>query len=192
MVFTPRPATELTVAQTFNSLTDQILLVRSGQLFKLAALPVGPPGADGQDGAPGPSVELRTSDGFLQTRIEGSDTWTDLVSLAQISGATISASTGVPDNADGREGDLYINTNNGDLYQKGSSVWAVIGNITGPQGATGATGAQGPAGSGGGSFSGDQPDYSSNVSGIFVNVSSVQLPNYFSINIGPIRCIQIL
>lgn len=153
MVFTPRPATELTVAQTFNALTDQLLLVRSGQVFKLAELPVGPQGddgADGADGSPGPSVELRTSGGFLQYQVAGSDNWINLVALSDISGSSISAAPGVPDDQEGREGDLYIDTNDGELYFRGPTNWFTIGNITGPQGATGPQGEQGPSGSGGG------------------------------------------
>ena len=52
---------------------------------------------------------------------------------------------------DGKSGDVYLNTGNGDLYKK-SEAWAKIGNLKGPAGAkgdtgtTGAKGATGPAG----------------------------------------------
>ncbi|MFG1873376.1 hypothetical protein ACGFIV_00885 [Sphaerisporangium sp. NPDC049003] len=50
------------------------------------------------------------------------------------------------------DGDLYLRTSNGDLYQQQASTWALKGNIRGPQGATGpagqngADGMQGPQG----------------------------------------------
>lgn len=181
MVFTPRPATELTVAQTFNALTDQLLLVRSGQVFKLAQLPVGPQGdagADGADGSPGPSVELRTSGGFLQYQVAGSDNWINLVALSDISGSSISAAPGVPDDQEGREGDLYIDTNDGELYFRGPTNWFTIGNITGPQGEQGIQGPQGNPGSsgGGGGITDVQPDFSAgNVTGSFASLSTVEL-----------------
>ncbi len=46
-----------------------------------------------------------------------------------------------PDDDDGVDGDLYINTANGDLYQKASSTWgSALANLTGPIGETGDTG----------------------------------------------------
>ena len=70
--------------------------------------------------------------------------------------------SGVPSDALGSDGDYYLNTANGDVFQHGGSVgWNYAGNIkgatgdTGPQGAagstgaTGATGSTGPAGSNG-------------------------------------------
>lgn len=49
----------------------------------------------------------------------------------------------------GKTNDLFLETTNGDLYQKGSAGWTVITNIIGPTGATGPqglTGTTGPAG----------------------------------------------
>jgi hypothetical protein len=41
------------------------------------------------------------------------------------------------------EGDLYLDTANGDVYQVQSSAWVLVANITGPAGADGADGADG-------------------------------------------------
>jgi hypothetical protein len=48
--------------------------------------------------------------------------------------------------------DLYLNTTNGDVYQKAAGVWGVVDNITGPTGANGANGAAGAAGAAGADF----------------------------------------
>jgi len=39
------------------------------------------------------------------------------------------ASAGAPDNGDGRNGDLYLNTLNGDVYEKATDVWMLSMNI---------------------------------------------------------------
>lgn len=49
--------------------------------------------------------------------------------------------SGVPDNADGVEGDYYLNTLNGDIYTKGPSTWgSVLMTINGEDGADGTDG----------------------------------------------------
>lgn len=51
---------------------------------------------------------------------------------------------GAPLGATGIVGDWWLNTGNGDYYEKtGTSVWTLRGNLTGPQGATGAQGTAG-------------------------------------------------
>lgn len=73
-----------------------------------------------------------------------------------VDGATLASpfnfyfGTGNPASSLGTQGDVYENTNNGDLWKKLSGGWTLEDNLTGPTGATGATGATGPAGSGGG------------------------------------------
>jgi hypothetical protein len=69
------------------------------------------------------------------------------------SGSAWHQGAGAPSSGLGVDGDFYLNTANGDLYQKASGAWgAAVANITGPQGATGSqgpqgeTGPQGPAG----------------------------------------------
>jgi hypothetical protein len=63
------------------------------------------------------------------------------------SGSTWYEGAGAPASGSGADGDFYLNTANGDVYQKASGAWgAPVGNITGPQGPQGATGPTGPAG----------------------------------------------
>lgn len=58
-------------------------------------------------------------------------------------GAIWRTGSGVPSNSLGIDGDFYLNTANGAVYERVSGVYALQTNITGPAGATGATG---PAG----------------------------------------------
>jgi len=54
---------------------------------------------------------------------------------------------GVPSSGLGADGDFYLNTANGDVYQKAAGSWgAAVGNIAGPQGPQGPTGPTGPTG----------------------------------------------
>jgi hypothetical protein len=56
---------------------------------------------------------------------------------------------GAPAAGTGVVGDWYLNTTNGDVYEKtATSTWTLRGNIKGPIGDTGATGAQGATGVG--------------------------------------------
>jgi hypothetical protein len=60
------------------------------------------------------------------------------------SGSTWYEGAGAPSSGTGADGDFYLNTANGDVYQKASGAWGTaVGNIAGPQGAQGATGPQG-------------------------------------------------
>lgn len=54
--------------------------------------------------------------------------------------------TGAPQDSQGENGDLYLNTNNGDFYQKGSGTWSKKANLEGPQGPQGPKGPKGPQG----------------------------------------------
>jgi hypothetical protein len=72
---------------------------------------------------------------------------------AGLAGEAWFAGAGVPSSGVGAINDWYLNTTNGDFYEKTSgTVWTLRGNLkgpTGPQGAqgnTGATGSQGPQG----------------------------------------------
>ena len=44
-------------------------------------------------------------------------------------GATILTGTSAPADSQGKEGDVYLNTNNGDVYVKGASSWEKKGNV---------------------------------------------------------------
>jgi hypothetical protein len=58
--------------------------------------------------------------------------------------------TTVPAATLGIEGDCYLRTTTGDVYQRGATDWgAVLGNLVGPAGAPGGTGPQGAAGANG-------------------------------------------
>lgn len=67
----------------------------------------------------------------------------------QIEATQILTGSGVPNNANGTDGDLYIRSN-GDYYSKAAGVWgSPLGNLTGPQGAQGAAGTNGTNGTNG-------------------------------------------
>ena len=71
---------------------------------------------------------------------------------AGATGATWRDGAGVPDNSIGANLDYYLNTANGDVYQRQSGAYVLTGNIRGPQGiqgTAGATGATGAAGTNG-------------------------------------------
>ncbi len=44
------------------------------------------------------------------------------------------------------DGDYFLNTANGDVYQRQAGSWVLVGNLTGPQGASGSPGADGASG----------------------------------------------
>lgn len=66
-----------------------------------------------------------------------------------IDGAAWFNGSGVPSSGTGTNGDYYLDTSNGDVYQKTSGAWGIIGNIKGATGSTGPTGATGTAGTNG-------------------------------------------
>lgn len=60
------------------------------------------------------------------------------------SGGVYITGAGAPGSGTGNNGDLYVNTTNGDLYQKAAGSWgSVLLNIKGPTGAAGTNGATG-------------------------------------------------
>lgn len=82
---------------------------------------------------------------------EGSKVY-NIVGLLKSSGGGASMEflfgTAAPAAGDGKSGDIYLNTGNGDLYKK-TDAWAKIGNLKGPAGAKGDTGAKGDPGAAG-------------------------------------------
>lgn len=50
------------------------------------------------------------------------------------------AGSGIPPREIGLEGQLYLNVDNGDVYQRSDVSWLLVGNIRGPQGTGGGTG----------------------------------------------------
>lgn len=53
---------------------------------------------------------------------------------------------GPPSNTLGRDGDLYFQTDTGDVWQRQAGIYVIVANITGPEGPQGETGPQGPQG----------------------------------------------
>ena len=68
---------------------------------------------------------------------------------AGTNGATWTADAGEPNNANGNNGDLYLDTDSNNIYQKQAGAWVLITNIQGAQGEQGSQGAQGVAGTNG-------------------------------------------
>jgi hypothetical protein len=130
--------------------------------------PQGNTGAQGANGAPGekwfsgsgaPSGTLVGSivgDWYLNSATgdvyekTGSTSWTLQANIKGPQGNTGAAGTpgevwysasGAPSTATGAVGDWYINTANGDYYEKtGAAAWTLRGNLTGPQGPPGTVG----------------------------------------------------
>lgn len=65
---------------------------------------------------------------------------------ASTSGNNWLTGNGAPNNANGNDGDLYLDLDNYDFYMKASGAWSKEGNFKGVNGADGATGATGPQG----------------------------------------------
>ena len=61
-------------------------------------------------------------------------------------GRSIHTGSTRPDNAQGQNGDVFVNVLTGDLYKKDNGTWKLIGNVKGSKGDKGDTGAQGPKG----------------------------------------------
>jgi hypothetical protein len=118
-------ATAATTGTAPPSAPWQIMAQQGGQ---------GPAGATGATGATGPTGPQGTAG----TNGAPGSVWYQ--------------GTTVPSAATGINGDFYLNTTTGDVYQKASGAWGLQGNIkgatgpTGPQGIQGATGAQGTPG----------------------------------------------
>lgn len=103
----------------------------------------GTPGAQGQPGATGPQGAQGPTGSPGPTGPAGANGATGPAGQSSIwyNGA------GIPSNTLGINGDVYLNSVNGDVYKKASNVWGVaVANIKGPIGATGPTGSQGPQG----------------------------------------------
>ncbi len=61
-------------------------------------------------------------------------------------GAVWRSGSGVPSNGTGIDGDFYLRTSNGDVYERQSGTYTVVANILGPQGPQGDPGADGSTG----------------------------------------------
>jgi len=101
--------------------------------------PQGPTGATGTTGPQGPAGS---------TGATGATGPTGSTGAAGTPGEKWFSGSGAPAGATGIVGDWYLDTANGDIYEKtGTSTWTSRGNLRGPTGATGSTGSTGAPGS---------------------------------------------
>lgn len=108
-----------------------------GGLLKGETGATGPQGAKGDTGDTGPAGPQG---------IQGPTGATGAAGTNGADGTKIYYGAGAPSTTHA-DGDYYLNTSNGDLYQQTSGSWgSPITNLTGPTGATGATGAAGADG----------------------------------------------
>ena len=86
------------------------------------------------------------------------NTWTKIGNIKGNDGkqgAKIHTGSGAPKAELGDIGDLYLDTNTGDVYEKTADGWVKISNVKGPAGPSGPQGPKGTDGSGSGGSSGD-------------------------------------
>ena len=114
-------------------------------------------GAQGPQGVPGPAGATGATGPAGATGPQGPAGANGATGPAGAAGASVLNGTAVPTSTVGKNGDIYIKTDNWEVYARPSGTWASIGNIkgvkgdkgdTGAAGATGATGPAGPAGFG--------------------------------------------
>jgi len=117
----------------------------------------GEPGADGADGADGESPELRVSGGYIEWKYPSDSTWTQLVSLEDITGpAGANGSNGADgsdgaDGADGESPELRVDSGYIEWKYPSDEAWSQLvslDDITGPQGPQGEKGEKGEDGTG--------------------------------------------
>ncbi len=117
--------------------------VNGAKWFNGAGAPAGPTGADGD-------YYLDTNNGDVYEK--GGGTWTKIGNLKGANGTpgTIGAKwfngAGAPAAATGLDGDYYLDTGNGDVYEKFGGTWTKIGNIKGANGTNGTNGTNGANG----------------------------------------------
>lgn len=111
-----------------------------------------PSNAKGKDGDL--YLDLNTGDVYVknssnawvkESNLKGAD-GNDGNDGASTSGNNWLTGNGAPNNANGNDGDLYLDLDNYDFYMKASGVWSKEGNFKGANGANGADGATGPQG----------------------------------------------
>ncbi len=90
--------------------------------------------------------EIRVVDDPAGTPVAGKTTVDALKAYIESGIGEILTGSGVPSSGLGKNGDAYIRTSNGDLYEKAGGSWSVVGSLAGPAGANGADGAPGADG----------------------------------------------
>ena len=108
---------------------------------------VGPAGAAG---SPGASVNLQVSGGYIQWQHVGDSSWTNLIAVSSLVGATgATGATGAAgqNGTNGASVNLQVSGGYIQWQHVGDSSWTNLIAVSSLVGATGATGATGPAGS---------------------------------------------
>jgi hypothetical protein len=73
--------------------------------------------------------------------------WVESAGSAGVTGGTVwAAGAGLPSDLSGKDGDFYLHTVSGDVYEKAAGRYSLKVNLRGPQGAPGPQGAVGAAG----------------------------------------------
>jgi microcystin-dependent protein len=164
----PRASGRENLYETVAALTDELerTLATAGAGEPGPPGPQGPPGTPGEQwyqgtGAPAGTLGI-VGDWYLDTangdmyEKTGASTWTFRLHVIGPTGAQGApgapgekwfTGSGAPAAATGAVNDWYLDSTNGDYYEKtGASAWTLRGNLRGATGATGATGPQGPMG----------------------------------------------
>ncbi|MBE5734904.1 MAG: hypothetical protein E7361_00400 [Clostridiales bacterium] len=98
----------------------------------------------GKEGTDGKEVEIQATSTHIQWRYTtGTDTeWKDIVDLNTLKGSSGSAwitNAGNPSNDLGNNGDMYLNTENYEIFKKVDGAWESVGNIKGKDGVSAPT-----------------------------------------------------
>lgn len=91
-------------------------------------------------------IIINNGDTFLKVRTAINSNFEELYKNSTAAGAEWFTGEGAPSNSQGKDGDYYINTLTGDVYNKASGSWSIKLNIKGPQGERGPQGPQGERG----------------------------------------------
>ena len=112
--------------------------------------PAGPIGLQGEQGVAGPQGEQGAKGDTGTAGQDGQDGAQGPAGIDGAQGSTgnsVLSGSGVPSDADGLDGDTYLDQTTGNLYEKVANFWILTGgNLAGPQGPEGPQGEQGVAG----------------------------------------------
>jgi hypothetical protein len=137
-------ANKTTTEEPSESASDWDLLAQKGADSTVAG-PQGPQGNAGTDGTDGKEVQLQVSGGYIQWKYDTDVSWTNLIAVSELVGAT--GATGAA-GADGTEIELQVTETYIQWRYVGGS-WTnlvALSTITGPAGADGVDGADGADG----------------------------------------------
>lgn len=110
------------VAASFQTLSADVIMV-------------GPQGPAGPQGATGPQGPAGPAGATGPQGPQGAQGSAGATGPAGANGATWYEGSGAPSSGTGNNGDFYLNTTNGDVYEQASGTWgSPVGNIKGPAG----------------------------------------------------------